>query len=69
VAGPGIRLIDSAEAMADITANLLAEGGLENPKRRLPDYRFFVTDVPHRFQAIGEHILGRTLSHVEIVKW
>jgi glutamate racemase len=67
--GPEIRLIDSAEAMAAITANLLAEAGLENPRRTAPDYRFFVTDVPHRFQTIGEHILGRTLSHVEIVKW
>jgi glutamate racemase len=67
--GPEIRLIDSAEAMAAITANLLAETGLGNPRRRLPDYRFFVTDVPHRFQTIGEHILGRTLSQVEIVKW
>ena len=67
--GPEIRLIDSAEAMAAIAANLLAETGLEHPRRRLPDYRFFVTDVPYRFQTIGEHILGRTLSHVEIVKW
>lgn len=69
VAGPGIRLIDSAEAMALITANLLAEAGLENPRHAAPDHRFFVTDVPHRFQTIGEHILGRPLSHVEIVRW
>ena len=69
VAGPEILLIDSAEAMAAIAANLLNENGLENPQRRLPDYRFFVTDVPHRFQTIGEHILGRTFSHLEIVKW
>jgi glutamate racemase len=55
--------------MAAITANLLAEAGLENPRRTAPDYRFFVTDVPHRFQTIGEYILGRALSHVEIVKW
>jgi glutamate racemase len=68
-AGPEIRLIDSAEAMAAIAANLLAETGLGNPRRTEPDYRFFVTDVPHRFQTIGEHILGRSLSHVEIVKW
>ena len=53
VAGPEVRLIDSAEAMAAITANLLAESGLEHPRRILPDHRFFVTDVPHRFQAIG----------------
>jgi glutamate racemase len=67
--GPEIGLIDSAEAMAAITANLLSEAGLGNPRRTAPDYRFFVTDVPHRFQTIGEQILGRALSHVEIVKW
>jgi glutamate racemase len=69
VTGPEVRLIDSAEAMAAITANLLAESGLENPRRTAPDYRFFVTDFLHRFRSIGEHILGRALSHVEIVKW
>jgi glutamate racemase len=68
-AGPEIRLIDSAEAMAAITAGLLAETGMGNPRRTAPDYRFFITDLPHRFQTIGEHILGRTLSHLEIVKW
>lgn len=68
-AGPQIGLIDSAEAMASITANLLAEAGLATPRRSAPDYRFFVTDLPYRFQTIGEHILGRTLSHLEIVKW
>ncbi len=68
-AGPEIRLIDSAEAMAAIAEDLLAETGLGNPRRTAPDHRFFVTDVPHRFQTIGEQILGRSLSHVEIVKW
>jgi len=66
--GPEIRLIDSAEAMADITAGLLADQALVNPVRTPPAYRFFVTDVPYRFQTIGERFLGRTLSHVEIVK-
>ncbi|MDA8125367.1 MAG: glutamate racemase [Deltaproteobacteria bacterium] len=68
-AGPEIRLIDSAEAMAAIAEDLLAETGLGNPRRTAPDHRFFVTDVPHRFQTIGEQILGRSLSRVEIVKW
>jgi hypothetical protein len=25
--------------------------------------------VPYHFQTIGEGFLGRTLSHVELVKW
>ncbi|MHB9097263.1 MAG: glutamate racemase [Syntrophales bacterium] len=68
-AGPQITLIDSAEAMAAITADLLASSGLATPRRKAPEYRFFVTDVPYRFQTIGEQILGRTLANVEIVKW
>ena len=68
IAGPDIRLVDSAEAMADITANLLADRHLGNHKHTQPKYRFFVTDVPYHFQTIGEGFLGRTLSHVELVK-
>ena len=65
---PEVQLVDSAEAMAAITASLLAEKGLVNPVRIPPEYRFFVTDVPYRFQTIGERFLGRTLSHVDLVK-
>lgn len=67
VTGPDIRLVDSAEAMADITADLLAALKLDNPDREPPTYQFFVTDVPLRFQGIGERILGRSLPHVERV--
>ncbi|MFH1080582.1 MAG: glutamate racemase [Pseudomonadota bacterium] len=66
--GLQICLVDSAEAMASITAGLLAEQKLVNPSRVPPMYRFFVTDVPYRFQTIGERFLGRTLSRVELVK-
>lgn len=69
VVGPDIRLVDSAEAMAVITASLLQESGLSNPSGLPPRYRFYVTDVPLRFQAIGERFLGRALPDVEVVKW
>lgn len=69
IVGQDIRLVDSAEAMADITANLLHDMHLGNPQRNLPEYRFYVTDVPYHFQTIGEGLLGRTLSRVELVKW
>jgi glutamate racemase len=67
--GQQIRLVDSAESMASITADLLAQEKLVNPVRSRPEYRFFVTDVPYRFQTIGERFLGRTLSQVELVKF
>jgi glutamate racemase len=68
ILGEGIRLVDSAEAMAAVTANLLSEKGLTNPVRLPPQYRFYVTDVPYRFQTVGERFLGRTLANVEVVK-
>ncbi len=69
VAGPGVALVDSAEAMAEQTAALLAERGLSNPARTPPDYHFWVTDVPLRFQTIGERFLGRGLNNVHVVHW
>ena len=68
IVGPQVKLIDSAEAMADITAELINKENMGNSSRNLPDYRFCVTDVPYRFQTIGEKFLGRTLSSVEMVR-
>ncbi len=69
VAGPNVALIDSAQAMAEQAATLLKERHLGNPDKSAPRYEFYVTDVPLRFQTIGERFLGRSLSHVHVVKW
>ncbi|MEJ5349087.1 MAG: glutamate racemase [Desulfosoma sp.] len=69
VAGPGVQLVDSAEAMADQTAEMLLASELGATEERLPEYVFYVTDVPFRFQTIGERFLGRSLFDVRVVKW
>ena len=69
VAGPAIQLVDSAAAMAEQTAQVLAEIGLANLQRGLPNYQYYVTDIPLRFQTIGERFLGRSLAHLQQVKW
>jgi len=69
VAGPNVRLIDSAQAMAQRAAVLLKKQQLGNPQQGAPRYEYFVTDVPVRFQTIGERFLGRTLADVHVVKW
>jgi len=69
VVGQNVKLIDSAEAIADITADLLARQNLGNSNRRPPDYLFYVSDVPYRFQMIGERFLGRTLGRVELIRF
>ena len=67
--GSDVRLVDSAETMAQQTAALLEKMNLANPQRLAPEYHFYVTDVPLRFQTIGERFMGRTLPNVHVVKW
>jgi glutamate racemase len=67
ILGPQVNLIDSAEAMADIAADLINKQNMGNKNCLPPDYVFYVSDLPFRFQTIGERFLGRTLGRVELV--
>jgi len=69
VAGPDVRLVDSAITVAEQAARTLTGLGIANPGDRLPTYRYTVTDIPLRFQTIGERFLGRSLGLVEKVEW
>jgi glutamate racemase len=67
--GEPVQLVDSAEAMAEQTAQVLSEKGLRILEPGQPDYTFYVTDVPLRFQSIGERFLGRALPNVRVMQW
>lgn len=67
--GNEISLVDSAEAMAERTAGTLERMGLVNPGKTGPEYHFYVSDLPLRFQTIGERFLGRALPDVRVVRW
>ncbi|MDO9599727.1 MAG: glutamate racemase [Azoarcus sp.] len=69
VVGPGVRLIDSAVTTAELAARCLQEAGLAHTGTLPASYRYVVTDVPLRFQTIGERFLGRSLGLVERVDW
>lgn len=68
VAGRKVRLIDSASTTADLAAERLQALGLARSGGS-PAHHFYVTDVPLRFQTIGERFLGRALGSVEKVDW
>ncbi len=68
VVGAGVRLVDSADAIADQVAALLEAQQLANPQTGTPECRFFVTDVPQRFQEVGSRFLGEELENVHVVK-
>jgi glutamate racemase len=59
---PGVTLVDSAEAIAAEVASRVA-----TDPSRVPEHRFYVTDVPGRFLAIAERFLGRPVGSAEQV--
>lgn len=69
VAGPAVRLVDSATTTAELAAATLQALDLASVRPQRPEYRFVVTDVPLRFQTIGERFLGRSFGPVERVDW
>ncbi len=66
--GPGITLIDSAtetaKEVADVLEKLKWRGGMAGEIIR----KFYVTDTPMRFEAIGKRFLGDSQLHAEQVK-
>jgi glutamate racemase len=65
VVGPAIRLQDSASAVARRAAAILDAQNLRNPGEN-PGHSFHVTDMPHRFMAIGQQFLGRAMDDVHL---
>lgn len=69
VVGMDVCLVDSAESMADLAVAVLKNNDMESPAWDAPEYHYYVTDVPLRFQSIGERFLGRSLTSVHTLKW
>lgn len=73
--GENVKLIDSGEACADETAELLEKTGLANPnqvtgKRQLCDDldHFYVTDAAYRFAKVAERFLGAKPNKLEDIE-
>ncbi|QQS45098.1 MAG: glutamate racemase [Acidobacteriota bacterium] len=66
--GPGVALIDSADAVAEETGLQLARLGLLNDDVDSKYSRFYVTDAAGRFHRIAERILEAPLDHLEAVE-
>ena len=64
---PGAALVDSAEATAATTAEVLAAAGLLNPRTGAGSERFLVTDHVERFRSTGRVFLEREPQRVELV--
>jgi glutamate racemase len=66
--GSEVSLVDSAQATAEETEQLLAKHGLLNESREAGASRFYVTDAANRFHRIAERILGERPEHLEAVE-
>ncbi len=67
VAGPSVRLIDSAEETARTVGLKLHELHLEAPASAPLSRRFFVSDAPEKFEKTGRRFLGETIPGVKRV--
>jgi glutamate racemase len=66
VVGPGLEVVDGAQATADAVAQLLEARDLRR-RGGVAEHRTLCTDVPDRFRAIAERFLGRPVGGVDLV--
>jgi len=65
VAGPNVRLIDSAEETARTVGRQLKDLKLEAPAGSPVMRRFFVSDAPDKFEKVGQRFLGEAIPGVK----
>lgn len=68
VMGPGVKLIDSAEATATELARVLNEMGLVAPARSALSQRWVATDDPARFAKVGAVFMSGSPAPVELAE-
>ncbi len=59
-----VRLIDSGEAAAEGVEEVLTAKKLKNPSANRANVQFFVSDIPKKFNEVGERFLGHTMGRV-----
>ncbi|NOX37099.1 MAG: glutamate racemase [Calditrichaeota bacterium] len=69
VLGESVVLIDSGIETARHVEGILKERGLRAPVGQKPEHYFYLSDLPYKFQEIGERFLERSLPHVETVNF
>lgn len=67
VVGPDVQLVDSAKETAKGVISLLKEHQLLHQATSLQPPRYFVTDIPDRFERVGGAFLGEELQGVTTV--
>ncbi|NIW79445.1 MAG: hypothetical protein GWN16_08320, partial [Calditrichae bacterium] len=69
IMGKGVRLIDSGIEAAREVQSILESRTLSADPGATIEHRFFLSDLPYKFQEIGERFLERSLPHVETLNF
>ena len=67
IMGDHVKLIDSGKETAKAVKQVLIETNLLNQSEKSGPDKFFVSDIPMKFEEIGSRFLGKTLDNVERV--
>jgi glutamate racemase len=67
IAGPEVALIDSGRETARVVSRVLNGLQLANKGKKTDENRFYVSDIPLKFEEIGSRFLGQNLTNVERV--
>ncbi len=68
VVGPSVKLIDSGKETAKEVKRVLTKNDLLNLSgKKAGENKYFVSDIPAKFEEIGSRFLGRPLYNVERV--
>lgn len=67
IAGSNIRIIDPAITACNELEKILHANKTINTSNTPGTYKFYVTDVPVKFQRIGEIFLNHPIEHLEVV--
>ncbi len=69
IVGPQVNLVDSGVETARIVKKILTEGKLLAAENAAPQHRFYLSDMPSKFQDIAERFLERSIPHVHTVNF
>lgn len=69
VAGPSVRLVDSAPSAVERLKKILEGKKILQTKKRTGSLQIFVSDLPRNFVAIGARFLGQPLKKVQVVRY
>ncbi len=69
IMGPEVTLVDSGVETAWTVENVLREQQLLADPEQVPEHRFYLSDMPYKFQEIAERFLERSVPHVQTVNF